>query len=206
MFKNSILRIKQLGLVDLREGPRHQARPERSDQDGRPGQRQGAPEEQHPVHGRLQRLRGHLHRLRLLRRSTSSGAGETLELNVQQGKLVKNYCFGFSEPYLFDKPITAGFNIYNRKTRLHDLQSLQAEVRGHQPEPGDAALRHVAGQRRLQPPAGPRSNTPRDPYYRQHLRGVRASTTMSSITPTLYRSTIDSPLTPTRGTLYSAER
>src|SRR4030042_5499552 len=42
------------------------------------------------------------------------GAGENLEITAQYGKRVKNYVFGFSEPYVFDLPITLGFNIYDR--------------------------------------------------------------------------------------------
>jgi outer membrane protein insertion porin family len=38
------------------------------------------------------------------------GGGETLDLTLQQGKRVKNYSFGLTEPYIFDRPMTVGFN------------------------------------------------------------------------------------------------
>jgi outer membrane protein insertion porin family len=43
------------------------------------------------------------------------GLGETLSLNSQIGTLVSSISFGFTEPYLFNKPIQAGFNIYYQR-------------------------------------------------------------------------------------------
>ena len=40
------------------------------------------------------------------------GAGETVSLAVQTGSRTKNYAFSVSEPYLLDRPITAGFNVF----------------------------------------------------------------------------------------------
>ena len=47
------------------------------------------------------------------------GAGETVSLAVQTGSRTKNYAFSVSEPYFFDRPITAAFNVFlNRITYL----------------------------------------------------------------------------------------
>ncbi len=43
------------------------------------------------------------------------GQGETFQVSAQTGKRTKNYQFAVTEPYLFDRPITAGFDIYKRK-------------------------------------------------------------------------------------------
>ena len=50
--------------------------------------------------------------------STSNflGAGETLTLYAQTGKRTKNFSLGVTEPYFLDKPITAGFELFKRKT------------------------------------------------------------------------------------------
>ncbi|MBI4904722.1 MAG: outer membrane protein assembly factor BamA [Acidobacteria bacterium] len=40
------------------------------------------------------------------------GLGETLSINSQLGDRVRDVTFGFTEPYLFDRPIQAGFTIY----------------------------------------------------------------------------------------------
>ena len=42
------------------------------------------------------------------------GAGENLEITAQYGKRIRNYSFGFTEPYVFDYPVSLGFNIYDR--------------------------------------------------------------------------------------------
>lgn len=43
------------------------------------------------------------------------GLGETLSLQANLGSLQKDVTFGFTEPYLFDRPLTAGFTVYGRK-------------------------------------------------------------------------------------------
>ncbi len=44
------------------------------------------------------------------------GLGETLSVQASLGSRQRDLVFGFTEPYLFDRPIQAGFNIYTRKT------------------------------------------------------------------------------------------
>jgi outer membrane protein insertion porin family len=43
------------------------------------------------------------------------GLGETLSLNAELGTRMTSATFGFTEPYLFDKPIQAGFTVYVQK-------------------------------------------------------------------------------------------
>jgi len=43
------------------------------------------------------------------------GLGETVQLSAQTGARAKNYQFAITEPYLFDRPITAGIDLYSRK-------------------------------------------------------------------------------------------
>ncbi len=40
------------------------------------------------------------------------GLGETLSLDAQIGDRIRSATFGFTEPYLFDKPIQAGFTVF----------------------------------------------------------------------------------------------
>jgi outer membrane protein insertion porin family len=40
------------------------------------------------------------------------GLGETLTVQAQVGTLLDNVTFGFTEPYLFNRPLTAGFSVY----------------------------------------------------------------------------------------------
>jgi len=52
------------------------------------------------------------------------GLGETLSLQMQVGTYQKLYSFGFTEPYLLDRPITTGFTIF--KSDYHYDQLRQA--------------------------------------------------------------------------------
>jgi outer membrane protein insertion porin family len=54
------------------------------------------------------------------------GLGETLSLGAQIGTLLDSVTFGFTEPYLFDKPIQAGFNVFYQRYRFN--QGQQASI------------------------------------------------------------------------------
>jgi outer membrane protein insertion porin family len=43
------------------------------------------------------------------------GRGETLGISLQRGSQAQNYQFSFSEPYLFDRPISIGFDVFSRE-------------------------------------------------------------------------------------------
>jgi outer membrane protein insertion porin family len=43
------------------------------------------------------------------------GRGETFTISAQQGSRAKNYQLAFTEPFLFDRPMTAGFDIFSRE-------------------------------------------------------------------------------------------
>jgi outer membrane protein insertion porin family len=43
------------------------------------------------------------------------GRGQTLQLAAQSGAQVKHYQIGLTEPYLFDRPITAAFDLFKRE-------------------------------------------------------------------------------------------
>jgi len=54
------------------------------------------------------------------------GLGETLQVQASIGNLTRQIMFGFTEPYLFDRPIQAGFTVYN--TRLNYNQAKQEQI------------------------------------------------------------------------------
>jgi outer membrane protein insertion porin family len=201
MFKNSILRIKQLGLVDLEKDPDIKPNPED------PTKMDVTVNVKEMQRNNVQFTAGYSgYEGAFIAFSYSTvnflGAGETLELGIQQGKLVKNYSFGFSEPYLFDKPITAGFNIYRRDLhypwfwRKGDGIDLTTGTRlwGM----WRANMTFTYEKVKMTVSDDPTYSLPTS-YY---LYYSNQKYNMSSITPTIYRSTIDSPLTPTRGTQY----
>lgn len=50
------------------------------------------------------------------------GLGETLSLGAQVGTLMDNVTFGFTEPYLFEKPIQAGFTVFYQRYAFNQAQ------------------------------------------------------------------------------------
>jgi outer membrane protein insertion porin family len=201
LFKNSILRIKQLGLVDLEKDPDIKPNPED------PTKMDVQVNVKEMQRNNIQFTAGYSgYEGMFVAFSYSTvnflGAGETLELGIQQGKLVKNYSFGFSEPYLFDKPITAGFNIYSRRTDYSTYGLYKQNMKGIDLTLGTRLFGYwrTSVTYSLQKVA---MDYPAGSYY-QILYGQYGNYYQSAITPTIWRSTVDSPLTPTRGTSYSA--
>ncbi len=58
------------------------------------------------------------------------GLGETLSLSSQLGTLLTSVSFGFTEPYLLDKPIQTGFTIYYQRYNYN--QGQQASILANQ--------------------------------------------------------------------------
>ncbi len=201
MFKNSILRIKQLGLVDLEKDPDIKPNP---DDPTKMDVQVNVKEMQRNNIQFTAGYSGYEGTFVAFSYSTTNflGAGETLELAVQQGKLVKNYSFGFTEPYLFDQPITAGFNVYARKTDYSTYGLYKQNTQGVDLSLGmrlfgmwRANATYTIQRIEMAYPEGSLYAS----YY-----GASGKYYESSITPMIWRSTIDSPLTPSRGTMYSA--
>jgi outer membrane protein insertion porin family len=48
------------------------------------------------------------------------GRGETFSVSAQQGNRAKNYQVGFTEPFLFDRPITAGIDVFNQEIKYYN--------------------------------------------------------------------------------------
>jgi outer membrane protein insertion porin family len=52
------------------------------------------------------------------------GLGETLSLQFQWGTYQRMYSFGFTEPYLFDRPITTGLTVFKSDYHFDQLRQL----------------------------------------------------------------------------------
>jgi outer membrane protein insertion porin family len=50
------------------------------------------------------------------------GLGETLRVEADIGSLERNLLFGFTEPYMFDRPLQVGFTVYTRKISFNQAQ------------------------------------------------------------------------------------
>ncbi len=204
-FKNSILRLQQLGLVELQGEPDVKSHP---DTPALMNVTLNVTEIQRNNIQFSAGYSGYDGTFIALNYSTVNflGAGEQLNLMVQHGKRVKNYMLGFTEPYFFDLPINLGFNVFNRYTyypRLFEQKSkgasflFGARVKGYLRTNINYSYEFV----RITVPDLPEDADPSyyyNPYQAYDDQGYK----ISSIKPSLYRSTINSPITPTRGSLY----
>jgi outer membrane protein insertion porin family len=59
------------------------------------------------------------------------GLGETLTLSAQFGAYQRTLQFGFTEPYLFDRPISTGFTVFSSKHNFNQAQQ-EAQFTGQQ--------------------------------------------------------------------------
>jgi outer membrane protein insertion porin family len=70
------------------------------------------------------------------------GLGETLSVQASIGNFQRDIVFGFTEPYLFDRPIQAGFNVYVRKTSYNQARQY-AILTGQNPSLSSAYLQNL---------------------------------------------------------------
>jgi outer membrane protein insertion porin family len=52
------------------------------------------------------------------------GLGETLQVQASLGNLARSLRFGFTQPYLFDRPLQFGFNVYYNKVSYNQARQL----------------------------------------------------------------------------------
>jgi outer membrane protein insertion porin family len=52
------------------------------------------------------------------------GLGETLQIQASVGNLARSVRFGFTQPYMFDRPLQFGFNVYFNKTIFDQARQL----------------------------------------------------------------------------------
>jgi outer membrane protein insertion porin family len=67
------------------------------------------------------------------------GLGETLTVQASVGDLQRNILFGFTEPYLFDRPLQFGFTVFSRKYDYNQARQLE-QVTGQQTNFSDVVL------------------------------------------------------------------
>jgi outer membrane protein insertion porin family len=210
LFKDSLLRIKQLGLVDLEKEPAVAPNP----QD--PTQIDATVNLKELQRNNIQFTAGYSGYEGFFVAASYStvnflGAGENLEVTAQVGKRVKNYVFGFSEPYFLDLPLSLGFNIYSRYIilpYLYDQKSkgidliLGARIRGYLRGNLTYSYQNIDVEPSSYQDTYLGYQYPTYPNYYGYPGYGYGKYNVSAIIPTLYRSTVDSPLTPTRGTMY----
>ena len=139
------------------------------------------------------------------------GLGETLQVTAQNGGRSSVYQLAVTEPYLFDRPITAGVDLYSRKL---DYLGTQGQVAYSEVRTGASfttglplgrftraftnytyEVVDTAGLDRLLEEAG--AGTEGEPIFSPFLDEGRHRE--SRLTPSVVYNTVDNPYTPRRG-------
>ncbi len=138
------------------------------------------------------------------------GLGENFQIAAQTGRRTKNYQVAITEPYLFDKPITAGIDLFKRKLTYESFGTVQGYVDDR------TGLGLVAGfplgrftrlftnynyeivDFTILPPDPAFVGAPTTPIFDPTLFGVRTGHE-SRFSPSLVYNTVDNPYTPRSG-------
>ena len=143
------------------------------------------------------------------------GLGETFQISAQTGARTKNYQIAITEPYLFDRPITAGIDLFKQKLIIPTLSN----VVGYTQESTGASF--VFGLRlqrfnqlfasysyRIVNIAGLSAALggiidPTSPTFDPFFFGEEGKRKESTFTPSFVHNTVDNPWTPRSGVKYS---
>jgi outer membrane protein insertion porin family len=140
------------------------------------------------------------------------GRGETFTVSAQQGNRARNYQLAFTEPFLFDRPMTAGIDLFIREIRYIN-QFTQASIGGNLVygfQTGDFSRMFVnySLEQVEVKDLNPIYNDPlvigRNPFLQDSLLiGQGNRRTISKISPSWVFNTVDQPIFPTSGTRYT---
>ena len=140
------------------------------------------------------------------------GRGESLTVQAQNGERIKNYNVGFTEPYLFGQPITAGLNLFRRDIRFIN-QFTQSSV-GATTSLGRRVRRwsqffvSYSYEETVVKELNPLFLNPNflrfNPFLQDALLlGQGGARTISKVTPTFLLNTVDHPIFPSTGKKYT---
>ena len=136
------------------------------------------------------------------------GKGETLSLSVLTGRRYKDYQLSFSEPYLFDRPITGGVNIFNRTINYIGAFTQESSggnlLTGFRLASFTRAFMSYSYERvgisNLNPAYSDPELANTNPFLADALLlGSNGKRTISKISPSLVHNTVDNPIFPTAG-------
>ena len=116
-LKHSVKHLNQLGYFKPLEGRRERQGREdagREEQGRRHAEARGAEPQPADVRRRRVAVRGRLRAVRVPDRRTSSARARRCRCRCWPASATRTTSSSFSEPYLFDRPITGGINIFNR--------------------------------------------------------------------------------------------
>ena len=137
------------------------------------------------------------------------GRGEALTVSLQVGSRSENYQVAFSEPFLFDRNITGGVDVYKRTLRYIDQftqEAIGGNVTSGFPLAGFSRMFFTYSYEAvrvsdLNPVYYAPELVQRNPYLADSLLiGEGGHRTISKVTPSFVHNTVDNPIFPNSGT------
>jgi outer membrane protein insertion porin family len=141
------------------------------------------------------------------------GRGESLTLSLQAGSRAQNYSLAFTEPFLFDRNITGGFNLF--KTDIRYIGQFTQKSAGAVATMGVPIGRgftrlftNYSYERVRVTEINELYQDPlllqRNPFLRDSLLlGQGGERIISKVVPSLVHNTVDQPIFPTQGKRYT---
>jgi len=141
------------------------------------------------------------------------GRGESLTLSLQAGSRAQNYTLAFTEPFLFDRNITGGVNLF--KTDIRYIGQFTQKTAGGALSVGFPIsswsrmfLNYQYERVRVTEVASAYQDPlvlARNPFLRDSLLvGEGGERVISKVVPSLVHNTVDNPIFPTSGKRYTA--
>ncbi len=137
------------------------------------------------------------------------GRGESLTVSLQAGSRAHNYTLSFTEPFLFDRNITGGLNLFRNEVRYINQFTQQSTggslTFGFPLGRGFTRMfTNYSYERVRVTELNPSFNDPlllqRNPFLRDSLLiGAGGERIISRVTPSLVYNTVDQPIFPTTG-------
>ena len=140
------------------------------------------------------------------------GRGETFTVQAQQGSRAKNYQVAFSEPFLFDRPMTVGIDLFHRSYEYVGLYTQHSTggnlVYGFQVANFARMFINYSLERIHVDELNPAFNDPRvlagNPFLADSLLlGSGGRRIVSKIGPSYVYNTVDHPIFPNTGKRYT---
>jgi outer membrane protein insertion porin family len=137
------------------------------------------------------------------------GRGESLTVSLQAGSRSENYQVAFTEPFLFDRNITGGIDVYKRTLRYIDQFTQDAtggNITSGFPLAGFSRMFFAYSYEAvrvsdLNPIYYAPELVQRNPYLRDSLLlGEGGRRTISKVVPSFVHNTVDNPIFPNSGT------
>jgi outer membrane protein insertion porin family len=144
--------------------------------------------------------------------SNFMGRGETFSVNLQAGSRAQNYMVAFTEPYLFDRPITGGVDLFKRRLEYVG-QFTQDSVGGNiifgfPLKDFTRMFLNYSYEHTKVVDLNPAYLNPAliasNPYLAASLLlGAGGARTISKIVPSISYNTVDNPISPNTGQRYT---